>query len=82
MLTTPGGWLLLLAVLAPFVGVLAGLALGGRNAQRVATLIMPVGLAVAAGIAWSLVRGSSRMPEPVMPSWAPMSQPSAGPMNL
>ena len=47
MLTTPGGWLLLLAVLAPFVGVLVGLALGGRNAQRVATLILPIGLAVA-----------------------------------
>ena len=40
MLTTPGGWLLLVAVLAPFVGVLAGLALGGRNAQRVAALLL------------------------------------------
>ncbi len=56
MLTTPGGWLLLVAVLGPFVGVLAGLALGGRDAQRVAALALPVGLAVAGGIAWTLVQ--------------------------
>ena len=36
MLTTPGGLLLVLAVLVPFLGVLAGFVLGGRNAQRVA----------------------------------------------
>ena len=70
MLTTPGGWLLLLAVLAPFVGVLAGLALGGRNAQRVAMLLMPVGLAVAAGIAWSLVQ-SGDMVVYLLGGWAP-----------
>ena len=56
MLTTPGGWLLLVAVLAPFVGVLAGLALGGRGAQRVAALLLPIGLAVAGGIAWTLLQ--------------------------
>ncbi len=70
MLTTPGGWLLLLAVLAPFVGVLAGLALGGRNAQRVAMLIMPVGLAVAAGIAWSLVQSGDTVVY-LLGGWAP-----------
>ena len=56
MLTTPGGWLLVVAVLAPFVGVLAGLALGGRDAQRVAALVLPIGLAVAGGIAWTLLQ--------------------------
>ena len=70
MLTTPGGWLLLLAVLAPFVGVLAGLALGGRNAQRVAMLTMPVGLAVAAGIAWSLVQSGDTVVY-LLGGWAP-----------
>jgi multicomponent Na+:H+ antiporter subunit D len=48
--TTPGGWLLALAVLLPFVGVMVGLVLGGRHAQRVATLVLPLGLAVAGGI--------------------------------
>jgi len=51
MNTTPGGWLLALAVLLPFVGVLVGLVLGGRHAQRVATLMLPLGLAIAGGIA-------------------------------
>ena len=34
--TTPGGLLLPLAVLVPFLGMIAGLVLGGRSAQRVA----------------------------------------------
>jgi len=70
MLTTSGGWLLLLAVLAPFVGVLAGLALGGRNAQRVAMLLMPVGLAVAVGIAGSLVQSGETVVY-LLGGWAP-----------
>ena len=70
MLTTSGGWLLLLAVLAPFVGVLAGLALGGRHAQRVAMLLMPVGLFVAAGIAGSLVQSGETVVY-LLGGWAP-----------
>jgi len=54
MTTTPAGWLLPLAVLAPFVGLLAGLALGARAAQRLAMLAIPVGLGVAVGVAWTL----------------------------
>jgi formate hydrogenlyase subunit 3/multisubunit Na+/H+ antiporter MnhD subunit len=53
-LTTPGGLLLVLAVLVPFAGMLAGLALGGRNAQRVALATMPAGLGVAIAIAGAL----------------------------
>ncbi len=70
VLTTPGGWLLVLAVLAPFVGVLAGLALGGRGAQRVAALVLPIGLAVAAGIAWTLVQTGDTMVY-LLGGWAP-----------
>jgi multicomponent Na+:H+ antiporter subunit D len=51
MTTTPGGWLLALAVLLPFVGVMVGLVLGGRHAQRVTMLMLPLGLAIAGGIA-------------------------------
>ena len=50
MTTTPGGLLLVAAVLVPFVGVLAGFALGGRNAQRVAMLTIVVGAGIAASI--------------------------------
>ena len=70
VLTTPGGWLLVLAVLAPFVGVLAGLALGGRGAQRVAALVLPIGLAVAAGTAWTLVQTGDTMVY-LLGGWAP-----------
>ena len=44
MTTTPDGFLLVLAVMVPFVGVLAAFALGGRNAQRVAMVTILVGL--------------------------------------
>jgi formate hydrogenlyase subunit 3/multisubunit Na+/H+ antiporter MnhD subunit len=52
--TTPGGWLLVLAVMVPFAGVLAAFALGGRNAQRVAmfTLLAGAGVAAAIGSEW------------------------------
>jgi formate hydrogenlyase subunit 3/multisubunit Na+/H+ antiporter MnhD subunit len=48
--TTPGGLWLALSVLMPFVGVLAGLVLGGRNPQRVALVALPIGLALAIAI--------------------------------
>jgi formate hydrogenlyase subunit 3/multisubunit Na+/H+ antiporter MnhD subunit len=70
VLTTPGGWLLVVAVLAPFVGVLAGLALGGRGAQHVATLILPIGLATAAGIAWTLLQSGNTVVY-LLGGWSP-----------
>jgi formate hydrogenlyase subunit 3/multisubunit Na+/H+ antiporter MnhD subunit len=57
--STHGGALLAAAVLLPFVGMLLGLVLGGRQVQRVAFVLMPLGLALAIGIAvaWSDVDG-------------------------
>jgi formate hydrogenlyase subunit 3/multisubunit Na+/H+ antiporter MnhD subunit len=55
-MTTSGGLLLVLSVLVPSVGVLAGLAFGYRNAHRVAIAILPLGLAIAIGIAAALLR--------------------------
>jgi len=49
--TTAGGFLLVLAIVLPVVGVLLSLALGGRHAERVALILMPAGLAVAVAIA-------------------------------
>ena len=49
-LTTPGGLLLPAAVLVPFAGMMAGLVLGRRNAQRVATVTILAGLAIATAI--------------------------------
>jgi len=49
--STHGGALLAAAVLLPFVGMLLGLVLGGRHVQRVAFVLMPLGLALALVIA-------------------------------
>jgi multicomponent Na+:H+ antiporter subunit D len=55
-MTTAGGFWLVLAVLVPFIGVLAGLVLGGRHAQHVALVILLPGLAIAIGITDALAR--------------------------
>ena len=60
-MTTPGGLLLVLAVLVPFVGVLAGLVLGGRHAQRVALTTLLPGLGLAIAIADALVRSGDTL---------------------
>lgn len=44
---TAGGFLLILAIILPVVGMLLSLTLGGRYAERVAVLLMPAGLVVA-----------------------------------
>ncbi len=53
-MSTPGGLLLALAVLLPFVGMLLGLVAGGRHVRRIAFVTLLVGLGVAVGItsAW------------------------------
>ncbi len=50
-MTTPYGYLLVLAILLPFAGVMAGFVLGGRHAQRVALATLVLGLGVAVAIA-------------------------------
>jgi formate hydrogenlyase subunit 3/multisubunit Na+/H+ antiporter MnhD subunit len=60
-MTTHGGLLLVLAVLVPFVGVLAGLVLGGRHAQRVTLVILLPGLGLAIAIADALVRSGDTL---------------------
>src|SRR5215510_14196242 len=60
-MTTPGGSLLVLAVLMPFVGVLAGLVFGGRYAQRVALVILLPGLGLALAIADALARSGDTL---------------------
>jgi multicomponent Na+:H+ antiporter subunit D len=69
-LTTPGGLLLVLAVLVPFAGTLAGLALGGRHAQRVALATMPAGLGIAIAIAGALPGAGGKLVY-LLGNWAP-----------
>src|SRR5262245_65200991 len=61
MTTTPGGLLLVLAVLVPFVGVLAAFALGGRNAQRVAMVTILAGLGSAIAAAAAVARSGAAL---------------------
>jgi multicomponent Na+:H+ antiporter subunit D len=68
--TTPGGLLLVLSVLVPFVGVLAALALGGRNAQRVALATLPLGLGIAIATADALLRSGNAVVY-LLGGWAP-----------
>ncbi len=70
MTTTPGGFLLVLAVMVPFVGVLAAFALGGRNAQRVATVTILAGAGVAIAIAAAMVQSGESLAY-LLGGWAP-----------
>lgn len=70
MTTTPGGYLLVLAVMVPFVGVLAGFALGGRNARRVAMVTIVAGLGIAIAIAVAMARSGDDLVY-LLGGWAP-----------
>jgi formate hydrogenlyase subunit 3/multisubunit Na+/H+ antiporter MnhD subunit len=54
--TNPGGYLLVLAIIVPVVGMIASLVAGGRAAERIALIVMPAGigiaLAIVAGVWW------------------------------
>jgi formate hydrogenlyase subunit 3/multisubunit Na+/H+ antiporter MnhD subunit len=53
---SPGGFLLVLAILLPAAGIVLSFALGGRNAERVALGITPFGFALACAIAAHVAR--------------------------
>jgi len=56
MTSTPGGLLLVLAVMLPFVGVLAGFALGGRAVKWVAAATIAAGIVNAGATALAYSR--------------------------
>jgi multicomponent Na+:H+ antiporter subunit D len=70
MNTTPGGLLLVGAVLLPFVGMLLGMALGGRHTRRIAVLTVVLGLVLAAALVQArLVSGNTLVY--VLGGWQP-----------
>ncbi len=69
-MTTPGGLLLVLAVLVPFVAVMTGLVLGGRNAERVAMATVGVGLIIVLAIASALLSSREAVVY-LLGGWAP-----------
>ncbi|MGH8616372.1 MAG: complex I subunit 5 family protein [Burkholderiales bacterium] len=69
-MTTSGGLLLVLAVLMPFAGVLAGLVLGGRHAERIALATLLAGLVLALAIADGWMRAGGALVY-LLGGWAP-----------
>jgi formate hydrogenlyase subunit 3/multisubunit Na+/H+ antiporter MnhD subunit len=69
-MSTDGGLLLAAAVLLPFVGMLIGMVAGGRWVQRVAFVVMPLGLVVAAGIADAWLEASGPLVY-LLGGWSP-----------
>ncbi len=67
---TDGGLLLAAAVLLPFAGMLFGMLAGGRHTQRIAFVVIPLGLAVAVGIAMKWLDGSGPVVY-LLGGWAP-----------
>ncbi|HTR06695.1 MAG TPA: proton-conducting transporter membrane subunit [Paraburkholderia sp.] len=67
---TPGGLLLVLAVLLPFAGMLAGLALGGRHAQRVSWVTIVCGIGVVLAIAQRLLASGDAL-RYLLGGWSP-----------
>jgi formate hydrogenlyase subunit 3/multisubunit Na+/H+ antiporter MnhD subunit len=67
---TAGGLLLAVAVLLPFVGVLLGLPLAGRNAQRVAWATIILGIGTVIAITRELLRTRSALTYH-LGGWAP-----------
>lgn len=47
---TPGGFLLVLAIMLPVAAALLAFTVGGRHAERIALAMMPVGLAVSVAV--------------------------------
>ena len=57
--TTSGGWLLVLALVLPVVGMLLAFAAGGRHAERIALATLPAGLVIAVTIVVTLLRAGA-----------------------
>ncbi|MBX3734515.1 MAG: NADH-quinone oxidoreductase subunit J [Verrucomicrobiae bacterium] len=68
--TTPGGFLLVLALMTPVLGALAGFVFGGRAAERLAVLMAPIGLAISLSILAMVLRTDAALVY-VVGDWAP-----------
>jgi multicomponent Na+:H+ antiporter subunit D len=68
--TSPGGYLLVLAIIVPVVGMIASLVVGGRGAERIALAVMPAGLGVALAIAAGVWREQAPLVY-ILGDWAP-----------
>ena len=70
MTAAAGGWLAVLAIALPSLGVLLSIGLGGRWPERLALLVAPLGLTVALGLAAAVLRAGDAVTY-VLGGWAP-----------
>ena len=68
--STPGGALLVWALIFPAAGALLALALGGRHAERIVLALMPVGLGLAIAVAAGVLHADAALVY-VVGGWAP-----------
>ena len=59
--TAANGYLLVLAIVLPVIGILLSLAMGGRSVERIAMVLLPAGLAVAAAVFGLVWRGQQSL---------------------
>ena len=69
-LTTPGGILLVLAVLLPVIGVLAGLVVGGRHARSIALITIVAVLAITLTVADAVLVSGGKLVY-LLGGWSP-----------
>lgn len=68
--TTPGGFLLVLALVTPLIGSLLAFVSGGRHAERIALATAPVGLGLALAIVAAVIRADAPLVY-VVGGWSP-----------
>jgi multicomponent Na+:H+ antiporter subunit D len=68
--TTASGYLLVLAIMWPVVGILLSFVLSGRGVERLACIVLPVGFGIAAAIAIAVAQGNGSQIY-IVGNWAP-----------
>lgn len=67
---TPGGVLLVLALIVPVAGILGSIVIGGRRAEHIALAVIPAGMAIAIAIAWEMLESGEGLVY-LLGGWAP-----------
>lgn len=67
---TPAGYLLVLAIIVPVIGMILSFVAGGRHAERIALAVMPIGLGLALVIALEVWRQAGPLVY-VVGAWTP-----------
>jgi len=70
MVTTTGGFLLVLSIVVPVASVLLAFVAGGRHIERIALAVLPLGLAIAAAILVVLQQSDGPLVY-LLGAWAP-----------